>query len=150
MSTKINIFLVLRILIGLLFLISGAEKLINPLQNFLYVVQSYELLPSRAEGWVAHLMPWCEFFVGLFLVLGLWLKNALRATLILFCVFIFVIGQALIRKLAVTECGCFGELISFPLPVTLMMDSTLLAISGILLLRLDKTSSFSLDNYFLK
>ena len=148
MNTKTNIFVILRILIGLLFLVSGGEKLLSHYQNFLYVVQSYELLPSQAEEWVARIMPWCELFAGLFLVLGLWLRAALQGAMILFCIFIFVVGQALIRKLAVTECGCFGELISFPLPVILMMDSTLLAISGILLLRLEKTSSLSLDNYF--
>lgn len=93
-------------------------------------------------------MPWLELFVGIFLVLGLWLPWTLKAAMGLFLGFILVVAQALIRHLPITKCGCFGELISVPLPVILMMDSSLLLITGILLLKKEKTNMLSLDNYF--
>ena len=93
-------------------------------------------------------MPWIELVVGLFLILGLWLDIILKMTLLIFLAFIVMVGQAIIRHLPITECGCFGEGLSFPLPVVLMMDSTLLLVTGILLLKKDKVRCFSLDSYF--
>ena len=99
----------LRILIGLLFLFSGAEKLINPYQNFLYALQAYQVLPGWAEVAVARSFPWIELFVGIFCLLGLWCEAALNGALVLFAVFVTVIGQALLRGLDIDQCGCFGR-----------------------------------------
>jgi len=54
------------------------------------------------------------FIAGLFLVLGLWTKIALSFCTAMYALFIFVLGQAIIRNLEILECGCFGELISIP------------------------------------
>ena len=143
-----NIFVCLRIILGIFFVISGSQKLIEPYQNFLYVVQSYELLSTPFEELVARTIPWIEFLLGVFLILGLWLRNVLAAFMVLTSTFMFVVGQALVRHLPITECGCFGDLISFPLPVVLTLDSSLLCLFAVLLKRLNKVSSFSLDNYF--
>ena len=140
-------FLAVRFFIGLLLIVTGTEKLLSPYQNFLYVVQGYQFLPSAGEEVVARIFPWIELFVGLFLVLGLWLEVALRGAAVLFLIFIIIVGQALIRKLPISECGCFGQLLSFPLPVIFMMDSMLLMLSGLLLLNLSQVFTPSLDRY---
>ncbi len=100
--------------------------------------------------WTAIGMPWIELFVGIFLLLVLWINIALKGAGLLFVSFIFVVGQALIRRLPIDECGCFGQLISFPLPMVLAMDSVLLLITIGLMKKIDQTSTFSLDKYFLK
>lgn len=99
---------------------------------------------------VAKILPWVELFIGLFVVLGLWLDISLRAALILFMGFILVVGQALIRHLPLTECGCFGGLISLPPYVVFMMDSCALCLTGLLILKKDQSHGFSLDRYFEK
>lgn len=145
---KINPFVVVRIMLGLLFVVSGFEKVTHPYQNFLYVVQSYEIFNSSLEKFIAQVLPWVEFFIGIFLILGFWLRMALKGFMVMMVAFIFIVAQALVRQLPILECGCFGELISFPLHVTLFFDVMLLFCAGLLWLGFEKTSQFSLDNRF--
>jgi len=143
-----NIFIPLRIMIGILFIVSGGEKLIGPYQNFLYVVSTYEIFPSILEEVIARGVPWVELILGLFLLLGLWTLNACKGALILFTGFIIIVTQAIIRDLPITECGCFGELLSFPLNVVLLFDSCMFFICFYLIKKIHKTSQFSLDKVF--
>jgi len=145
-----NILCGVRFLIGCLFIVSGFEKLLGPYQNFLYVVQGYECFNPFLENIVAHIVPWIELLLGVFLVIGVWLKWALRGVLILFAGFIMILSQAILRKLPITECGCLGELLSFPLHVFLVFDSIFFLITGLLLKKIEKTSVFSLDHYYEK
>ena len=145
-----NIFFLIRLFIGTIFLVSGIEKLITPYQNFLYVIQNYELLPDQLALITAKVLPWFELFVGVFLVLGFWMKQACIGASGLFIIFIAVVSQALIRNLPIVECGCFGELISLPLYVVLMMDMCLLFLTIWLMRHINKAKKFSLDVYFEK
>jgi len=128
--------------------VSGFEKLIGHYQNFLYVVQSYEFLPTLLEGIVAHVLPWIELILGIFMVGGLWFKWTIRLTMTLIIMFVVIVGQALIRGLPIDECGCFGGLISIPLIGVLMLDSTLLLLSFLLIKKALQAQRFSLDQYF--
>ena len=148
MKQKINVFVILRFLVGVLFIVSGAEKLISPYQNFLYVVQSYEIVPSPLDKAIALVLPWIEFFSGIFLFLGFGLKAALRALTFLIGAFILIAGQALLRNLPIAECGCFGELISLPLHVTFLLDVFLLSVVVMLFKNFDQTRQLSLDQRF--
>jgi len=148
MKIAISFFVIIRILIGGLFIVSGFEKLIGPYQNFLYVVQSYEFLNPAMNELTARLLPWIELFLGVFIVLGLWLHWMLRALFFLIVLFILVVGQALIRDLPITECGCFGDLVSFPPYVVILFDSVLLVLTGLLIKRKESVELFSLDRTF--
>ncbi len=147
-----NLYVFLRILLGLLFTVVGAEKLISPYQNFLYVVQSYELFPlslTFLEEMTARILPWIEFLLGVFLLLGLWLKSVLRGFFILIGSFMVSVIQALIRKLPIDHCGCFGEMFSVSLPVILILDSFLLLCVLILMAKHKETSLLSLDQFYI-
>lgn len=137
----------LRILTGLLFVVSGAEKLIWPYQNFLYVLQGYELLPAGLDGIVARVFPWIEFLTGLLLILGLWVPQMLKVALGMFTVFILIITQALLRHLPIDECGCFGQLITLKPQQTLVMDSMFFLSLVWTLRHVKKAERFSLDQY---
>ena len=128
-------------------MVSGFEKLIGPYQNFLYVVQSYELFPTWLEDLTARFLPWAELFLGIFLFSGLWLKWVSRAVLVLFGMFIAVAGQAFIRGLPIDECGCFGQFISLPLSSVLVLDSTCFVFLVLLMKNTDKGSIWGLDRY---
>ncbi len=138
----------LRILIGLVLLASGIEKTLGPYQNFLYVIQAYQMLPGSLENMVAIVLPWVELIVGLFMVLGLWVPLALNATLIVFTMFIVVVGQALLRGLPIDQCGCFGQDIHIAPRVIIVFDSVTLLLTYVLTRNISKTSRFSLDGYF--
>ena len=141
-------FFMVRILIGLMFVISGLEKAISPYQNFLYVIQSYDVLPSWAEEATARFFPWMELLAGLFTVLGLWCSRCLKAIALMFAAFIAVVGQALLRGLALGECGCFGELVHVAPQHVIVLDSLMLLLTVALLRHPLKTQEFSLDKHF--
>lgn len=141
-------FFILRITIGLVFLVSGVEKALNPYQNFLYAIQAYELLPSWAERASAQIFPWLELCVGLLLVLGLWTRQALLAALVFFAIFISIVGQALWRGLDIDQCGCFGQLVHLQPHLVIVLDSIMLLMTFMLLRFLPQTRRFSLDQSF--
>lgn len=141
-------FVAVRIAIGLLFFLVGGGKLLGHYQNFLYVIQSYDIFPPPMEELIARSLPWIEFFLGLFLILGLWMKVTLAGVLALFMGFLTVVGQALVRKLPLSECGCFGEWLSVPLPAIFGFDTVLLLLTLMMRVKLEKTSRFSLDGIF--
>ena len=136
----------LRILVGMVFVVSGAEKLIWPYQNFLYVIENYHILPGFLEMLTARTFPWIELFLGIFMVLGLWLDFTLRGVLVMAAVFIMVVSQAIVRQLPVSECGCFGQLISLPLKKIILLDSGILILVFCMIKKFSATSRFSLDN----
>jgi hypothetical protein len=138
----------LRIAIGSIFLVSGLGKLLSPYQNFLYVIQAYHLLPSVLEVGAAQIFPWIELFIGVFMLLGLWTLWVLRGALVLFGVFVVVVGQALIRGLPLEHCGCFGEWIHLKPQMVIVMDSACMVLVFLLLRNLPLVQKFGLDNYF--
>ena len=140
----------LRIFIGLIFVVSGTEKLLSHYQNFLYVIQSYDVVPAPLDEWAARFFPWMELLLGVFTVLGLWTIWALRGLLVSTAVFLLVVGQALWRNLPVEKCGCFGELVSIPLPTIFLLDSVIWIYIAYLIIRIERTQRFSLDEYFSK
>ncbi len=145
-----NALVLIRILIGTVFIVSGTEKLLSPYQNFLYVIQGYQILMPPLDEWEARFFPWIELMLGIFVVLGLWTQWALRGVLVSMTMFLVVVGQAVLRNLPIGECGCFGELISIPLPMILLMDSFLWIYTAYLIIRIERTVRFSLDEYFSK
>jgi uncharacterized membrane protein YphA (DoxX/SURF4 family) len=145
---KIFMWIVLRIAIGSIFIFSGLGKLLSPYQNFLYVVQAYQLLPAWGEVLTAQIFPWIEFFVGFFVLLGLWISWSLRGALVLFGIFVVVVGQALIRGLPLESCGCFGEWLHLKPQTVIIMDSISLLLTSLLVYNMSQTRRFSLDSYF--
>jgi hypothetical protein len=124
----VSFWTAVRVVTGLLFAVSGFEKLVSPYQNFQFVIEQYQVVGGEQAAWIAKTLPWAELVAGAFFLLGLWTPAAGAAILALFGVFIVAVGQALVRRLPMDECGCFGELISIPLPVVLVMDLTLAAL----------------------
>jgi len=141
-------YIILRIAIGAIFLVSSLGKLFSSYQNFLYVVQAYQLLPSGGEVLIAQIFPWIELLVGIFVLLGLWTPWALRGALVLFGIFVVVVGQALIRGLPLENCGCFGEWIHLKPQTVIALDSLSLLLSFVLLRNLPRVKKFSLDSHF--
>jgi len=141
---------ILRIIIGGIFIGSGIGKLLSPYQNFLYVIQAYQVLPSWGEVLVAQFFPWIELIVGAFVLLGLWVPWGLRGAAILFATFVVVVGQALIRGLPLENCGCFGEWIHLKPQTVIIMDSAGLLLTWAMLSKLSQVKKFSLDSYFEK
>ena len=138
--------LALRVLLGSVFLVSGFEKLSSPAQNFAAVIEKYQILHGPAVMLFAQAMPWVELIFGALLVLGLWTRVSLLALWGMNTLFIGVLSSALLRKLQIDECGCFGESLSHSPPKMLAVDIGLWFLFLIFFLSNRRVKAPSLDD----
>jgi triosephosphate isomerase len=140
--------LFLRFVIALIFIVSGVEKLISPSENFLYVLQAYAVFPDAVARLTSVAFPWIELGVGVFLALGLWLRPTVLVLSCMSASFIMVVAQAIIRKLPIDSCGCFGNLVHLPLQGVIILDVTIFVSALLFLKHMKAVSRFSLDRFY--
>jgi len=135
--------IVLRAVLGAVFLYAAYTKLREPWTLFAVSIDAYGILPEWAVLFVARTLPWFELGLGLVLVAGLWLRYASIAAVSLLGVFFVMMAVAYAKGLAI-DCGCFGpgEALSAK---TLMRDGTLVAMAAALavLSRVHRTAAWS-------
>ena len=95
----------LRLLLGVLFIISGGEKLLD-LKFFGLVIAEYQILPSLLIPAVALLVSFCELLCGAMLLLDLFSRISASMMLCMMVIFIVAMTNNLIRGLE-HDCGCF-------------------------------------------
>ena len=108
----LDLKIVLRWILGLLFLAAAVSKLAG-LQDFYASVLAYQMpLPSALLRAVALSLPWVELLCGLMLLTGFRLRAALICAIVLFGIFAVATGQAWARGLNI-GCGCFVLVLPF-------------------------------------
>ncbi|QMV84674.1 DoxX family membrane protein [Corynebacterium hindlerae] len=114
MSTNIRgrtVFTVLSIVarfgLALVWLVSGYQKMANPM-GFRQSIQAYELFSPGLVEVIALTLPPVEIVLGLFLLCGLFLRPAAMVTAVIMVGFIAGISSAAIRGLEI-DCGCFSS-----------------------------------------
>ena len=147
MKLKINFLFLARIAIGLVLCLSGFIKLTEPYQNFLYDIQQYSLFSSGVETFIAQTVPWVEFFVGVFLLLGLWIRVIVPCAFLIFVSFVLIILQALLKGISLDSCGCFGEMIAVPSRVMMLFDLVVCVFLFLMIRCYERTSVLSLDRW---
>lgn len=117
---------VLRIVLGAIFIYAGYIKLRDPWQLFAASIASYEIMPIWMAEIVAKAFPWFEVAVGVALLIG-WrlLPPAAIATALLLAFFNFMLWRAFLQGKEI-DCGCFGpgETLTWK---TLVRDGSMLA-----------------------
>ena len=99
--------LILRLLLGAIFISAGEIKLRAPLP-FADSIATFRLLPGELINLLAIGLPVLELTVGGLLVIG-WLKRgAALAAVLMTGIFALALTSALARGLPV-DCGCFGS-----------------------------------------
>jgi len=108
-KTSDIIGLLARLALGGVLLYAGLLKALAPAEEFGYAIETYKVLNARLSLWSAYLVPWLEIYSGLLLAAGVFTRfNALFiAAMLLF--FELLLGQAWLRGLPITSCGCFGS-----------------------------------------
>jgi len=121
--------LVLRIVLGVVFLYAAYTKLREPWLVFAMSIDAYQLLPEWAVLTLGRTLPWAELLLGLLLVTGIGLRYAAAASTLLLGGFFAVMVHSFAKGMTI-DCGCFGlgEPISSR---TLLRDGALLALSGL-------------------
>ena len=98
------ITLLMRIILGLVFIVASYDKLLNP-QQFARDISNYHLIPFGLENFVAIILPWIELFIGTSLIIGIMVEGSAIATGVLLIMFNFLVFQAMVRGFNI-ECGC--------------------------------------------
>jgi hypothetical protein len=95
-------------MLGLVFLYASVGKILDP-KAFAENLIAYRIFDSpQMLKYVAVTLPWIEWFCGIFLVLGVFVRSVSALTTVLLFVFLAGMISALWRGLEI-YCGCFGS-----------------------------------------
>jgi len=98
--------LVLRVAIGLVFVVAGLAK-IGHATEFAAQIAGFRLLPQPVVAPMALVLPFLELLLGGYLVIGLFTRASAWTAAALFALFDAAIASAVVRGMTVS-CGCFG------------------------------------------
>jgi uncharacterized membrane protein YphA (DoxX/SURF4 family) len=99
--------LVLRWVIGIIFIYASATKILYPAE-FAKSVEAYRLLPYWSINIVAVFLPWLELICGLFLVIGVTTRAAAAVIGVMLMGFTVGLVVNIVRGSPIT-CGCFDR-----------------------------------------
>jgi uncharacterized membrane protein YphA (DoxX/SURF4 family) len=119
--------LVLRIVLGVVFLYAAYTKLREPWMLFAIAIDAYHVLPEWAVLMVARTLPWFELLLGILLIAGVYLRYVATAASALLLAFFALMVRSYVAGLQI-DCGCFGSGDALG-PRTLLRDGSLLAAS---------------------
>ena len=86
--------IVLRVVLGGIFIYAGYVKLAEPWQLFAAGIADYEVVPMWAAKFLAHTLPWFELLIGLLLIAGRWFRTSTVSTSLLLLVFFSLMVRA--------------------------------------------------------
>ena len=107
-----------RLILGGVLLVAGALKVTDPYGSA-PSVRAYQVLPIHLANFLGFVLPFIEIGIGIFLIVGIWVRLTSLAGAALMLVFVIAIAQAWARGISL-DCGCFGKgglLASDKLPV---------------------------------
>jgi uncharacterized membrane protein YphA (DoxX/SURF4 family) len=102
LSPKLD--LIIRLVIGSVFIYAGFIKLIDP-KAFAKVISQFDIVPDILLPAVAIGLPAAELLAGLGLILNI--KGSLAVIFNLLVVFIMVLGYGIFNNMDI-DCGCFS------------------------------------------
>ena len=96
-----------RLILGGVLLVAGALKVTDPYSSATSV-RAYQILPVDLANFLGFVLPFAEVVIGIFLIVGIWVRLNAIAGGALMVMFIIAIGQAWARGISL-DCGCFGK-----------------------------------------
>lgn len=111
----VNPFLLvgIRLIIGSIFVLSGAFKFFESPEDFMYIAEVFAVLPAGTPLWFYDIVrigfSSVELIVGCLVILSLWLRWSLWVVAGLLVFFSGLIISTTLRGIPVINCGCFGS-----------------------------------------
>jgi uncharacterized membrane protein YphA (DoxX/SURF4 family) len=109
-----------QIALGAVFVAAALPKIADP-PAFAHMIYNYRLTPGALVNGLALVMPWIELVAGIFLIFGVWRREAALVAALLLVVFLGAIGWNLAKGHAV-DCGCFDVRSAGKTPEQLLSD----------------------------
>ena len=98
-----------RFIIGCVFIYASFDKIIDPLK-FSNAISSYEFSSLIGLSWLDNMLalslPFLEIILGLCLLFGVFLEEAINFIIALLVFFITMLFQAYFRGIILSDCGC--------------------------------------------
>ena len=111
---------------GGVFIYASYDKILHP-EPFAEAVFNYQILPDFLVNLTAIVLPWLELFLGVFLLIGIWLPGAAVLSTLLLTAFMGAMLFNFARGLDIS-CGCFST--EEPLTIwTILRDGMFLLLS---------------------
>lgn len=105
---KAVLSIIFRLILGSVFIFAAIDKISDP-YIFAADIRNYQILPDVFSNMVALVLPWIEFFCGLFLIFGFYTRTSALLIASMLVVFIFAISLAMMRGLNI-DCGCYHNM----------------------------------------
>lgn len=97
---------VARWILGMVFVYASFHKILYP-AAFAKAVYLYQILPDWMVNLAALVLPWLELFLGVLLIIGLWMPGTVIISSLLFIIFMGALSYNMARGLDIS-CGCFS------------------------------------------
>lgn len=143
-----HLVLVVRVFIGLLFIMSSVEKIADP-GVFAQSIANYKMLPEWLPSLIATILPWLELLCGFSVLFGALARGSSLLLTVMLIIFTMAVVVALSRGLDIS-CGCFTQD-----PATgkigwmkVLQNSTLIVLT--LFLYFSRSESYTLFQYLKK
>jgi len=99
-----KLYLLIRIVLGLVFIYAGAAKLIDP-KAFAKVISQYDIVPEFLLAPIALGLPVMELLAGIGLIFHI--RGSLTIIASLLVIFVLVLGYGIFNDIEI-DCGCFS------------------------------------------
>ena len=99
--------LLVRVFIGLLFVVSSLEKIVDP-AAFAQSITNYKMVPEWLVSFAATILPWLELLCGFSVLFGALTRGSSFLLSAMLTVFTLAVLVALARGLDIS-CGCFTQ-----------------------------------------
>jgi uncharacterized membrane protein YphA (DoxX/SURF4 family) len=142
---KPTIILILRVTLGVIFVIAAYGKLLHP-DVLVSTVINFNILPIGLAKIFAYILPWIEIIAGIMLIVGFGIRGASFSLGWLLVSFIIAIWVNIHRGVSM-ECGCFDIFgMNEKIGSAILFRDIMFLIVAILLV-FTKDFMLSIDNY---
>jgi uncharacterized membrane protein YphA (DoxX/SURF4 family) len=100
----------LRVLLGSVFVFAGFSKLLLPHAEVVAQLQQYQVLPAWLVSLTAMFLPWVEVGSGIALLIGFCTTPAALLIALQLLTFSALMVIVLAAGIPIADCGCFGNL----------------------------------------
>lgn len=98
--------LIARFILGGVFVYASIEKIASP-GRFVNIIIDYHILPEKLAIYLGFILPWLELILGIFLIVGIFVRGSSTALSFMLVVFLAAIVVKSLNG-TINTCGCFS------------------------------------------